>query len=177
MTALRAVTMVIAGLLALLVLFGAIAYGMGSRLPVEHTASVHGVIAASPEKVFARITDVAAAPRWRPAVKAVTLLPEQDGKDHWVEDLGHGQTMTFLATRTQVPSYREVLLDAPGAAYGGTWTYRLIAGPAANTTSLEITETGYIRPPVYRFVMAYVFGPTRNLDMYMKNLQAAAAGL
>jgi len=29
--------------------------------------------------------------------------------------------MTFLATRTEAPSRRDVLLDDPNASYGGTW--------------------------------------------------------
>ena len=85
--------------------------------------------------------------------------------------------MTFLATQTTAPSHREVLLDVPGAAYGGTWTYELTPGPSPNTTTLKITETGYIKPPIYRFMMAHIFGPTKNLDDYMKSMQAAAPTL
>jgi hypothetical protein len=111
----------------------------------------------------------------RPAIKSVTTLTPDRGRDHWVEHLAHGQFMTFLATRTDSPSRRDVQLDDPRASYGGTWVYELSPGPSVDSTTLHITETGFIKPPIYRFVMAHVFGPTHNLDEYMKNIQAAAA--
>ena len=83
--------------------------------------------------------------------------------------------MTFLAVRGEAPTHREVLLDLPNGSYGGTWAYELSPGPSPNTTTLRITETGFIHPPLYRFMMVHVFGPTRNLNLYMKDLQAATA--
>ena len=146
---------------------------VGARLPVNHTVSVSGVVSAPPDKVFARIADVANGAAWRPAVKSVSLLASDQGRDHWVELLGHGQTMTFLAIRTEPPARREVRLDDPNATYGGTWTYELSPGPEPATTTLRITETGFIKPPIYRFIMAHLMGPTHNLDQYMKDIQAA----
>lgn len=177
MKILRLVALSLIAVIALFAVAGIFAYASGSRLPVEHTISVTGTIAAPPEKVFARITDIAAAPSWRPAVKSVKILPAYDGRDHWIEDLGHGDTMTFLATRTESPVRRDVLLDVPSAAYGGTWTYELSPGPTSSTTTLKITEAGFIHPPIYRFMMVHLIGPTHNLDVYMKNLQAAAPTL
>jgi hypothetical protein len=182
MKILRTVALALAALIVVFAVFGIVAYADGASLPVDHSISVTGTIPASPAKVFARITTVATAPTWRPAVKSVQVLPPDNGRDHWIEDLGHGQTMTFLALRTDPPSTqgqarRDVLLDVPGAVYGGTWTYQLSPGPSPNTTTLKITETGYIHPPIYRFMMAHIFGPTHNLDEYLKNLQATAPSL
>jgi hypothetical protein len=83
--------------------------------------------------------------------------------------------MTFLAVRTEAPKRRDVQLDEPRASYGGTWTYELSPGPTPDSTTLQITETGFIRPAIYRFVMVHIIGPTHNLDVYMKDIQAAAA--
>jgi uncharacterized membrane protein len=183
MKSLRVIALTLICLIAILGIVGGIAYLGGSRLPVEHTASVTGTIDAPPARVFARIADIAIAPTWRPAVKAVQILPPDNGRDHWIEDLGHGNTMTFLAMRTEPPlspaqtGRREVLLDVPGAAYGGTWTYEVRPGPASNTTSLTITEAGFIHPPIYRFMMVHVIGPTHNLDEYLKNLRAVTPQL
>jgi hypothetical protein len=160
--------------LLVLVLAGVVVYADGARLPVDHSVSVTGVVAAPQAKVFALITDVAHGSDWRPAVKSVTTLQPDNGRDHWVEHLDHGQFMTFLAVRTEAPTRRDVFLDDPRASYGGTWTYELSPGPSPETTTLRITETGFIKPPVYRFIMAHIFGPTRNLDQYMKDIQAAA---
>jgi uncharacterized protein YndB with AHSA1/START domain len=161
--------------LFLLVLAGVVVYADGARMPYDHTVTVTGVVPAPQQKVFALITNVAHGADWRPAVKSVSTLRPDNGRDHWVEHLGHGQFMTFLATNTEPPTRREVTLDDPKASYGGTWTYVLSPGPSPNTTTLQITETGFIKPPLYRFMMNRVFGPTHNLDEYMKDIQAAAA--
>lgn len=183
--------MKIFGLIVLILLLaaGVAVYTDGARLPVDHTVSVTGVVNAAPDKVFALITDVAKAAEWRPEVKSVTVLHDQDQvhRDHWVEHLAYGQFMTYLAIRTDpvnpaapaagpetVVARREVQLDDPKASYGGGWTYELLPGPDPGTTTLRITETGFINPPLYRFAMAHIMGPTRNLDQYMKDIQAAA---
>lgn len=163
--------------LLILVLGGVIVYADGAHMPVNHSVSVTGVVAAPQAKVFSLITDVAHGARWRPEVKSVSTLVPDNNRDHWVEHLGHGQFMTFLAVRTDAPNRRDVMLDDPRASYGGTWTYELSPGPDSNTTTLHITETGFIKPPIYRFMMNRVFGPTRNLDAYMKDIQAAAVKL
>jgi uncharacterized protein YndB with AHSA1/START domain len=185
--------MKIFGLVLLVLVFAAVlVYAVGASLPVNHTVSVTGVVPAPPDRVFALITDVANSAAWRPEIKSVSVLAPVDGPNgkqaHWVESLGHGQTMTFLAVRTEpvmavgptvgpetVVASRVVLLEDPRASYGGTWTYELSPGPSPNSTTLRITETGFIHPPLYRFMMVHVFGPTRNLNLYMKDLQAAAA--
>jgi hypothetical protein len=177
----RTVSRILVSLLALIVLILAIAYLDGRALPVNHVTTVTGTIPAPPAKVFALIANVAAAPTWRPAVKSVQVLPPvygpQTNLDHWTEDLGHGQTMTFLAVRSEPSTRRDVLLDVPGASYGGTWTYELSPGPTPNTTTLKITESGFINPPMYRFMMQHIFGMTHNLDVYMSDLRTEAPKL
>jgi uncharacterized protein YndB with AHSA1/START domain len=161
-------------LVVLLVLVGAGIYIDGTSLPTDHTVSVTGTVNAPQEKVFAMITDVALGAAWRPEVKSVKVLPLVNGRDHWIEDVGHGQTMTFLATYTKPPTEREVLLYQPDATYGGTWLYELSPGPTPNSTTIKITESGFIKPPLYRFMMAHVFGPTYNLNHYLDDLRTAA---
>jgi hypothetical protein len=150
----------------------------GAMLPREHTTSIAGSIDAPPAEVFAIITDVAAAPRWRHGVQSVQMLPPDDGRERWVETLGRDQKMTFTALRTIPPNadghaLREVQLNDPDASYGGTWTYTIVPGPAPTITVLTITENGFIKPWLYRFMMAHVVGMKRNLDQYMRDLQAA----
>jgi hypothetical protein len=173
----RTLGRILLSLILLIAVLIAIAYIDGLTLPVNHTTTVTGTVAASPAKVFALITNVSAAPTWRHAVKSVTVLPPDNGRDHWTENLDHGQTMTFLATRTDPPTRRDVLLDLPTPAYGGTWTYLLTPGPTPNTTTLSITETGFIHPPIYRFLMHHLIGMTHNLDQYLSDMQAAAPNL
>lgn len=158
----------------LLLIAGGLIYFDGTRLPATHTVSVSGVVPAPQDKVFALITDVKDGSNWRPRVKSVITLQPDQGRDRWVEHYAYHQYMTFLAVQTVAPTLRQVKLDEPRAAYGGTWTYELSPGPTPATTELKITEDGYINPPIYRFMMAHVMGPTKNLDDYMKDIQAAA---
>jgi len=161
----------------LIVLVSVIAYADGASLPVEHSVTVHGTVNAPPEKVFSLITNVGAGAGWRHEVKSVQMLEPEAGQDRWVEYLGHGVTMKFIATKT-VPldasghATRDVLLKDP--SFGGTWTYDLQPGPTTAQTALTITEAGYVNPPIYRFMMAHVFGMTKNLEQYMTDVQAAA---
>ncbi len=158
----------------------AAAWSLGSKMPVEHMVSESQVINASPAAVFARITDIAHAPSWRHEVKAVTVLESDNGEDRWVEDLGHGMTMTFTAIKTEPltavgSARREVMLNDPEASYSGTWIYVVSPGPTAGTTTLSITELGYIHPPLYRFLMNKVLGPLKNIDQYFSDMKAAVA--
>jgi hypothetical protein len=158
----------------LLIAGGAAMYEDGAKQPVNHSVSVTGVVNAPQQKVFSLITDVAHGSLWRPTVKSVTVLQKDHDRDHWVEHLDHGQFMTFLAMRTDSPVRRDVMLDDPKASYGGTWTYELAPGPQPDMTTLKITETGFIKPPMYRFIMKHVIGMTHNLAQYMHDIQAAA---
>ena len=166
-------------LLALLVLIVAVlgfAWIDGSTLPYDHSASVTGTVNAPADAVFAKIADVPHQAAFRPAVKGVQVLDPTPGHELWVEDLGHGQKMTFLAVRSEPNTRRDVKLDDAGASYGGTWVYELSPGPTPGTTTLKITENGYIKPAIYRFVMTHVIGMTYNLNIYLKNMQAAFPG-
>ncbi len=168
---------ILLSLVVLVAVICAIAYIDGLTLPLNHVATVTGTVAAPPAKVFALITNIAAGPTWRHAVQSVTVLPPDAGRDHWTEHLAHNQDMTFLATRTQAPTRRDVLLDLATPSYGGTWTYLLAPGSTPNTTTLTITETGFIHPALYRFVMHHVIGMTYNLDQYLADVRSAAPTL
>ena len=165
-------------LAVLLVVAVAIVYAIGARLPVTHSVSVTGIVPASPARTLAIISNVGDGAAWRSEVKSVKVLPPEDGKDHWIEDLGRGMKMDFVATGTQPLSadghaVRTIFLKDPN--YGGTWTYDVSHGPSPNQTTLKITEDGFIHSPIYRFAMAHFFGPTRNLKIYIKDIQKKAA--
>jgi hypothetical protein len=168
---------VVLSIFALIVLVALIAYADGVTLPVDHRISVSGTVAAPPDRVYARIADFVHGPAWRPQLESVQVLPKDDSRDAWVEDYGSGQKMQFVALTSAPPDkaghgMREVQTKDP--SYGGTWTYALSPGPRPDTTTLTITEAGYINPPIYRFVMAHILGPTKNLNDYMRDMQAAA---
>jgi hypothetical protein len=98
--------------------------------------------------------------------------------DHWVEDLGDGQKMVFSVTEIDTADpgghlVRKVKLDGD-QRYGGIWTYDISPGPTPSQSTLKITEDGFINPPIYRFMMTHIFGPTRNLKIYINDIQKKA---
>jgi hypothetical protein len=189
MNILLRIVLSLVGIVALLAL---VAFADGATLPIDHSVSVTGTVAAPPPAVFARINDIANGAAWRPQVKSVKLLPKDNSRDAWIEDYGHGQEMQFLALTTAPPvpnldhipdqsvvvAKRVVRLNGPNASYGGTWTYELSetrTNDGYPGTLVKITEDGYINPPIYRFVMAHIMGATKNLNDYLKDLQTAFA--
>ena len=69
----------------MLLLAAVVVLGLGSRLPVEHTATVSSLVPASQEKIWALITDVETQPRWRTGLKAVEVLPAGPDGPCWRE--------------------------------------------------------------------------------------------
>ena len=72
---------------------------VGWLLPEKHTASRHASFQASPETVWALITDVEKFPSWRSDVKTVERLPNRDGRPVWVEEGSNGR-ITFAVERS-----------------------------------------------------------------------------
>jgi hypothetical protein len=170
---------VLGALLAVLFVTLIVALVIGARLPRDHSTTVTGTVEATPQRVFAVVTAVADAPKWRSEIVAVQILPDREGRDRWVETLAHNQKMSFLAIRTIPPTadghaLRQVQLNDPSASYGGTWTYKIIPGPSPNQTVLQITEDGFIKPWLYRFAMVHLVGTRSNLENYMHQIQAEA---
>ena len=55
------------------------------------------------------------------------------------------------------------------AAFGGTWTYELLAD-GGGVTHVSVTETGWIGNPVFRFMSRFLFGYYGSLDKYVRAL-------
>ena len=88
---------------------------IGWLLPEKHTASRHGSFQASPEAVWALMTDVEKFPSWRSDVKAVERLPNRDGRPVWVEE---GSSPSSAVTRPVCSSFASRILTCHLAAPG-----------------------------------------------------------
>src|SRR3569623_1058475 len=65
-----------------------IALSFGARLPKELVASVTGRINGPIDEVFATLRDIQNFGQWRPDVKSIEVLPDNQGKRCWKENLG-----------------------------------------------------------------------------------------
>lgn len=151
-----------------------IVVAVGFALPEKHTAARVARYRASPEQVWATITDISAFPAWRRDVKSVEPLPAVDGLPSWRE-LGSDGAITYRVVTATPPSPA-----APGRLvtriadkslpFGGEWEYEVSTDGAGSR--LTITERGEVYNPVYRFVSRFVMGHTATIDAYLRNLRA-----
>ena len=146
----------------------AVAALIGWRLPRSHRASREQVLAATPESIWAAITDVEAFPSWRTDVKTVQRLPDREGRRAWVEDGGSGK-ITFVVERSDAPRLLVTRIADPDLPFGGTWTYEIT--PAAQGAQLRITEDGEIYNPLFRFMARFIFGYEATMASYFAALE------
>ncbi|HEX6728741.1 MAG TPA: SRPBCC family protein [Pyrinomonadaceae bacterium] len=154
----------IVGVLALVVAVVAL---VGSKLPVQHTASHSIVVHQSPQQVYDVIRDFASAPSWRSDLKSVEVENQLNGKIHFRENSSQGTVNYELVE--DIPAQRMVtrILDTD-LGYSGKWTYAFT--PEAGGTRVTITEDGEVSNVIFRFMSRYVFGHTATMDSYLTSL-------
>jgi uncharacterized protein YndB with AHSA1/START domain len=140
---------------------------VGALLPVRHVATRTAVVAAPIDAVFATLVDVEAAPRWRPDVASVTMLPSEHGLVRWRERSGH-QEIPFERIEEQAPKRIVNRIATDDLPFGGTWTYELAT--EASGTRVTITETGDVKNVFFRFMSRFVFGHTAGMEAYLAAL-------
>ena len=151
--------------IALLVAFTAL---VGSRLPKSHRVSREQAFAASPDALWAVITDVESFPSWRSDVSKVRRLPDRDGRPVWIEEGRSGQ-MTLAVERWEPPRILVGRIADPDLPFGGTWTYEI--APMAEGSRLKITEDGEIYNPLFRFMARFIFGYEGTIGSYLSALE------
>ena len=143
---------------------------IGVALPKGHRAAKTTTYAASPEVVFAALTDVAHYADWRSDVQRVDVLPDDGGRPMFRE---HGATgvVTYRVEERTAPSRMVVRIADPSLPFGGTWTHELTR-TASGGTVLTTTEDGEVYNPIFRFMSKFFFSPTATIEKY----HAALAG-
>jgi hypothetical protein len=157
-----AAAIAIAGILIVLI---------GYSLPVRHSVTRRARVALPPEATFALLADVDGYRAWRPGVKALERQPDRDGRPAWTEDAG-GMKIPMYFERMEPPSLLVGRIADPSLPFGGTWTYRIAA--ATSGSDVTITEDGEIYNPFFRFMSRFVFGYSRTLDEFVRDLEARA---
>ena len=142
---------------------------IGLFLPVRHTATVAGELAASTDEVWDVITDVEHFPEWRPGVDRVERLEPIAGWPAWREDGPQG-ALTFAVAAVEPRRRLVTEIVDQGLPFGGRWTYLL--EPAGARTRLTITEDGFIHHPIYRFVSRFFIGYESTAQAYLDAVSA-----
>jgi hypothetical protein len=145
-----------------------IVVAVGYALPVKHRGEAEATFGATPETVFALITNVEAFPTWRRGVKSVELIRSTDGRKRFRELSGHGPIAYVIES---VESSRRLVtrIDDKSLPFGGTWSYELTPTTDGGTR-LRITEDGEIYNPVFRFVSRFFVGYDQTIKTYLADV-------
>jgi len=150
-----------------LVVLVAIATIVGAILPREHTATRAAKFRQPPNLLFGVVRDFAALPAWRSSLKSVELLAPVDGVASYREFSSHGPVV--YRVREERPGERLVLEIADeGLPYGGTWTFEFARDGEGGR--VRITERGFVKPVLFRFLARFVFGYTATMEQYLRDL-------
>ncbi len=104
-------------------------------------------------------------------MKTVQRLPDRDGRQVWVEETSSGR-ITLAVERSEAPRLLVLRIADPALPFGGTWTYEIL--PAANGSTLTITEDGEIYNLVFRVMARFVFGYEATMVELLEGCRGAA---
>jgi hypothetical protein len=138
---------------------------VGRSLPPDHVASRMSRFARPPERVWRELTDIDAFAQWRTGVKKVERVPGKTTK--WIEHGPHGP-LTLETVESDAPRRLVNRIADPSLPFGGGWTFELERYNEGCT--LTISETGVVKPALFRFLSKYVFGHSAELDKYLRDL-------
>ena len=152
------------GAFALLVVLIAL---IGALLSREHVATRTATFRQAPAVVFAVVRDFAALPIWRRGISAVELLPAYEGAVSYRENSRHG-AVTYVVREERADTRLVVEIADENLPYGGRWIFEFRA--TSSGTELRITEEGFVKNVLFRFLARFVFGHTATLETYLADL-------
>ena len=155
----------IIGAIAALVAVAAI---VGVLLPRDHVAGMSARIAATPDSVWAAITDAGGYTTWRKELKNVDVLPPTPSGPSWREHSSDG-VITLVADVFEPPRRMVARIADKNLPFGGSWEYRVEPDGAAGST-VTIVERGSVYNPIFRFVSRFLMGHTSTIDRYLRAL-------
>ena len=156
--------------IGLLMLAALAVFWIGSRLPAAHRARSQLLLAATPEAVYARVSDVARFGRWRTDVTAVEPLPPENGEAGFRLTDRNG-TIRYRIERAEPPSSFVTRIADTDLGFGGRWTITI--EPDGSGSRVRVTEDGEVTSPLFRFFSRYVFGHYRTQEAYLRALAAS----
>lgn len=140
---------------------------IGWLLPEEHRAEVRAAVPATPEQVYALITDVERFPAWRSNVTRVEV--ESREPEFRFREYDDGESVLYVVD-SAVPNEHFVTRIADASLpFGGRWTFTL--RPSGAGTELHIVEEGEVRHPLFRFVSRFVIGHDAALERYLSDVE------
>jgi hypothetical protein len=135
----------------------------------HHTVAVTIRLQAQPTPVFATLVDFLNSSAWRSDIEHVERLVPRDGKVSFREYGEHGP-VTYVVEEFLAATHLVVSIEDAELPYGGRWIYLL--EPEGGGTRITITEEGFVKNPLLRFLSHYVLSQTTTLERYLVDLGA-----
>jgi hypothetical protein len=136
---------------------------IGLALPRGHVAARRASFARPPAEVWRAVSDVDAHPRWRRGVTAIEWLSPTEFR----ERSSHG-AIRYAIDEDRPPALRITRIADPALPFGGRWIFEL--EPDGAGTRLTITEDGFVKNPVFRFLSRTVFSTTATVEKFLLDL-------
>lgn len=147
-----------------------VAFLVGRALPEDHVASRMIRLQRNADRVWKEITTVDKFAEWRgPPLEGVERLPDRPGgKAAWVERWKGMGRVTFEVVEQDPPRRLVTRIVDQSLPFGGGWTFEVEGFERSSTVT--ISETGVIKPPLFRFLARFLLGYTSSIDQYLREL-------
>jgi hypothetical protein len=137
-------------------------------MPRDLVAARRAVLGRAPADVWRALVDLEAHPRWRKGVTRIEQLSATSYREHG----GHGATRYEIdedrAPAAGVAGRRVTRIADDKLPYGGRWIFEL--APEGTGSRLTITEDGFIKNPIFRFLSKTVFSTAATLERFLTDL-------
>lgn len=163
----------IAAAVGVLFILAALVLVVGMTLDERHTVSRSATLPHAPAAVWSVVRDFGRAAEWQPDVDSMERVDGQSSET-WRMSGGFGEILIRVQDEVAGQELVTRIVD-DGLPFGGTWTYQL--EPVADGTRLTITEDGFVRNPLYRFMARYVFGYEKTVEEYLDALRDRLAAV
>jgi len=147
---------------------------LGLALPRDHVAASEGVVHAARGEVWRAISDLAEGASWRTGISRVERGEDIDGMEVWIEHSRFGPMAMGVRERVEGKRLVVEIVDQR-LAFGGAWIYEI--EDAEEGTRVRITERGFIRNPIFRFLARFVFGYRSAQRQYLEDLGRRFGGV
>jgi uncharacterized protein YndB with AHSA1/START domain len=164
----RIILYIVGGFLVVVALFVMVAAIGGSFMCPTHRAERSAHFNASPETIYALISNFAAAAEWRSDLERVEMLAPRDSNMVWREFNKDHNNWAFEAVELSPPNRIKVAIAEPDAPVEGTWT---ISIDAEGTGSLvTVVEEGSINNVIFRFLGRLFYDQSASIRTWLNDL-------
>ncbi|MHC2295384.1 SRPBCC family protein [Bradyrhizobium barranii] len=156
-------TWTLVGIAVVIVIIVAV-LGIGAMLPENHRVEAERTVAADPHRVWQLISSPQEAPQWRSDLKSA----EQVAPDLVKETDKKGKSLSFRTVESKPPTRLVRQIADAGLPFGGAWT--ISVEPVQQGSRVRVVEDGFVKPPLFRFLMRFVFGQSATMNKYLDDL-------